>query len=77
MSNLSTPPAPEKPVRSEGLLPASEADPSLDVAEEVALDQQSDATRGVGAMPDDTPVSKPADAIAEALRRSPPGAGEK
>ena len=37
--------------RSEGLLPADNADPNLDVAEEVSLDLQSDSARRVGALP--------------------------
>jgi hypothetical protein len=67
------PPAPAAPARSEGLLPAAAPDASLEVAEEVHLDAQSDATRGIGAMPDQaTPAGKPADAAAESLR--PPAA---
>ena len=53
--------------RSEALLPADRADENLEVAEEVSLDMQSDSARSVGNMPPDTPVSKPAHAIAEAL----------
>ena len=67
-------PPPGQPVRSEGLLPADDADQPLEVAEEVNLDQQSAGARRVGAPPDDTPVSKPADALAETLR--PPGERE-
>jgi hypothetical protein len=58
--------------RSEGLLPADDADASLEVAEEVSLDLQSDGTRGIGAPPSDTPVSKPAEAMAEALTPTKP-----
>lgn len=68
-------PTPGQPVRSEGLLPADEADTDLFVAEEVAFDLQSDATRRVGSMPRDTPTSKPAEAVAEAL--APDGASLK
>lgn len=40
--------------RSEGLLPAGKDDDGrFDVAEEVNLDQQSDALRRVGQLPDD------------------------
>lgn len=69
-----TPPTtPAAPARSEGLLPADAPDPSLQVAEEVNLDAQSDATRGIGAMPEQaTPAGQPADAVAESLR--PPAA---
>lgn len=55
-------------MRSEGLLSAHDADQPREVAEEVNLDQQSDGARRVGAAPDDTPVSKPADALAKTLR---------
>lgn len=54
-------------VRSEGLLPADNANPDLEVAEEVSLDLQSDDARRVGALPPDTPVSKPAEAVAATL----------
>ena len=53
--------------RSEGLLPTDGPDANLDIAEEVSFDLQSDSTRRVGALPEDTPVSKPAEAIAQAL----------
>jgi hypothetical protein len=57
--------------RSENLLPAGAADQSADgrfeVAEEVNLDQQSDATRRVG----QTPEGIASDAVAESLK---PGA---
>lgn len=66
-----------QPVRSEGLLPADDADQPLEVAEEVNLDQQSDGARRVGALPDDTPVSKPADALAETLRPALEGESEE
>ena len=57
------PPAQPAP-RSEGLLPAGEDD----VAEEISLDQQSDQARRVGHAPADGP-GKPADALAETLKR--------
>lgn len=60
-------PAQARQVRSEGLLPADEPDPSLEVAEEVAFDQQSQGARKVGAMPPDVAGAKPSDAMAEAL----------
>jgi hypothetical protein len=54
--------------RSESLLPAGAADQSADgrfeVAEEVNLDQQSDATRRVG----QTPEGIASDAVAESLK---------
>jgi hypothetical protein len=54
--------------RSENLLPAGAADQSEDgrfeVAEEVNLDQQSDATRRVG----QTPEGIASDAVAESLK---------
>jgi hypothetical protein len=54
--------------RSENLLPAGAADQSADgrfeVAEEVNLDQQSDATRRVG----QTPEGIASDAVAESLK---------
>lgn len=56
------------PGRSEGLLPADQSDPDLQVAEEVAFDLQSDEARAIGSMPTDTAVSKPGTAIAESLR---------
>lgn len=61
--------------RSEGLLPADENEPELQVAEEVAFDLQSDQARQVGSMPADTGISKPATAIAESLKGDavPPG----
>ena len=75
MSNqqkASTPPSapvpPEADNRSEGLLPADGPDANLEVAEEISFDLQSDSTRKVGAMPPDTPVSKPAEALAETLK---------
>ena len=51
-------PAPGQPQRSDNLLPAdSESDDGrFEVAEEVSLDQQSDATRRIGqASPDPVP----------------------
>lgn len=54
--------------RSEALLPADQGDPDLQVAEEVAFDLQSDASRRVGAMPKDSPQAHPAEAMAEALQ---------
>lgn len=66
-----TPHPASQPARSEGLLPADGPDPNLEVAEEVSLDLQSDSTRKVGAMAPDTPVSKPTDAMAEALKPDP------
>jgi hypothetical protein len=64
-----------KQERSEGLLPADDAtaDGRLEVAEEVNLDQQSDAARRVGQPPAGHVGAQPgpvADAMAEAL--SPP-----
>jgi hypothetical protein len=54
--------------RSENLLPAGAADQSADgrfeVAEEINLDQQSDATRRVG----QTPEGIASDAVAESLK---------
>ena len=51
--------------RSEGLLPAGKDDDGrFDVAEEVNLDQQSDATRRVG----QTPKGIASDALAESLK---------
>ncbi len=60
--------SPQPDRRSPGLLPADGPDPRLEVAEEVSLDLQSDATRRVGAPPSDTPVGKPAEALAQSLR---------
>ena len=73
----SPPSAPVPPAadnRSEGLLPADGPDANLEVAEEISFDLQSDSTRQVGAMPPDTPVSKPAEALAETLKPDGPGA---
>ncbi len=67
-------PGPGQDARSESLLPVDEPDPNLEVAEEVSLDQQSSRARKVGAMPDETPVSKPAQALAETLS-SPASSG--
>ena len=51
--------------RSEGLLPAGKDDDGrFDVAEEVNLDQQSDAIHQVGG----APGGKAADAVAESLK---------
>jgi hypothetical protein len=51
--------------RSENLLPADDAaDGRYDVAEEVSLDQQSDATRRVGQPPN----GSAADGLADALK---------
>jgi hypothetical protein len=53
--------------RSENLLPtggADDADGRFEVAEEVSLDQQSDATRRVGQAPKGTA----SDAVAESLK---------
>lgn len=61
-------PAPAAPpsTRSEGLLPADQNDPNLQVAEEVAFDLQSDEARKVGSMP---PATSPAtEAVADSLR---------
>ncbi len=49
-------PADTRQVRSDGLLPAETPDPSLEVAEEVAFDQQSERARAIGAMPPDVPA---------------------
>lgn len=54
---MATPDQPDKkpaaPSRSENLLPAGETDDGrFDVAEEVSLDQQSDAARHIGQAPD-------------------------
>ncbi|MES2899859.1 MAG: hypothetical protein V4723_09035 [Pseudomonadota bacterium] len=68
------PPQPHA-VRSEGLLPADEADPALEIAEEVAFDLQSDQARQVGAMPPDAPGVKPAEAMAQALGAEPAADG--
>jgi len=52
--------------RSENLLPADDAaDGRYDVAEEVSLDQQSDATRRVGQPPE----GSASDAVAGSLKR--------
>lgn len=64
-------PTPGQPVRSEGLLPADQSDPNLQVAEEVALDLQSDQARRVGSLPPDSPLMKPGDAVAGALQPDP------
>jgi hypothetical protein len=63
-------------VRSESLLPADpdgvpSDDAALQVAEEVAFDQQSARVRGLGNFPKDgapTPEGKAADAVAETLK---------
>lgn len=58
--------------RSENLLPADDAaDGRFDVAEEVSLDQQSDATRRVGK----APKGIAADALAESLKSDAPKDG--
>ena len=64
-------PTPGQPVRAEGLLPADQSDPDLQVAEEVAFDLQSGQARNIGGMPTATPVSKPAEAVAESLAPNP------
>jgi hypothetical protein len=56
----------ESAARSEALLPA-EPDPQREVAEEVSLDQQSDAARQVGAVKQ----GPAAQAMAEALKPDP------
>lgn len=61
-------PSPGQPVRSEALLPADPCDPDLQVAEEVSFDLQSDEARRIGALPPDTAVSKPNEALAESLK---------
>jgi hypothetical protein len=59
----------DETVRSEGLLPAGAADKQadddgrFDVAEEVSLDQQSDATRRVGKAPEGIASEALADSI--------------
>ena len=61
--------------RSESLLPADDAaDGRYDVAEEVSLDQQSDATRRVG----QPPTGNAADGLADALKpdASKPGSSK-
>jgi len=62
------PPAQEQNGRSEDLLPAGAADNTADgrfnVAEEVSLDQQSDATRRVGK----APKGIASDALADSLK---------
>jgi hypothetical protein len=74
-TNQNTPAAPQdgqEPVaqggqesRSENLLPADDAgDGRFDVAEEVNLDQQSDATRRVG----QTPEGVATDGLADSLK---------
>jgi hypothetical protein len=56
--------------RSEGLLPAGgAADDRFDVAEEVSLDQQSDAARRVGSM-EDAAKGPHGDKLADAVARS-------
>lgn len=70
MSNEQTTPVPPtepNKSRSEGLLPIDSPDPDLEIAEEVSFDLQSDSTRRVGPLPEDTPVSNPAKAIAQTL----------
>ncbi|MDB5962178.1 MAG: hypothetical protein JWP59_3472 [Massilia sp.] len=67
---------PPENARSESLLPTDpdgvpEDDAALQVAEEVAFDQQSARVRGLGNFPKDgapTPEGKAADAVAETLR---------
>jgi hypothetical protein len=55
--------------RSENLLPADDAaDGRYDVAEEVSLDQQADATRRVGQAPKGTA----SDALADSLKPNKP-----
>ena len=60
--------------RSESLLPADpddDADSALNVAEEVAFDQQSDRVRHLGNLPEDagaTPAGDAAEAVGESLR---------
>lgn len=58
--------------RSENLLPAEPGsdDGRFEVAEEVSLDQQSDATRKVGQVAD----GAPADALADTLGNGKPAA---
>ncbi|CAH0198682.1 hypothetical protein SRABI118_01682 [Massilia sp. Bi118] len=64
-------PAPEQNGRSEDLLPAGAADNTADgrfeVAEEVNMDQQSDATRRVGK----APKGIASDALADSLKPDP------
>lgn len=60
----------DNPARSASLLPAA-PDPQLEVAEEVALDLQSDRARQVGA----APAGPPGDALAAALQ--PPAAADQ
>ncbi len=73
--NNPTQPATQTPApRSESLLPADEANPAPEVAEEVAFDLQSDQARRVGAMPPHAPGAPGADAaeaMAEALQPRP------
>lgn len=57
----------DNPARSESLLPAA-PDPRLEVAEEVALDLQSDSARQVGA----APAGPPGEALATALQPPAP-----
>lgn len=64
------------PTRSEALLPADAADPAPEVAEEVSLDLQSDASRRVGAAPPENAPGKPAEALADALQPPPEGNDE-
>lgn len=62
--------------RSEGLLPADDADPPPEVAEEVSLDLQSDSTRQMGAAPPPDAPGKPAEGLAQTLQ-SPADAGDE
>lgn len=61
------PATPDPQPRSENLLPGDDADDDgrFDIAEEVNLDQQSDALHHIGNLPDDSP----ADALAGTLRK--------
>ena len=73
----------EKKERSDALLPAdddSADDGRLEVAEEVNLDQQSDAARRVGQPPAAHVGTLPgsvADALAESLAPPPPGSADQ
>ena len=68
-------PAQPHPARSEGLLPADDESDLPQVAEEVSFDIESDGARRIGAPPQDTPIGKPAEAMADAIAPAPADAG--
>lgn len=58
--------------RSEALLPADQADPNLEIAEEVSLDLQSPEARRIGQLPPDHSPGQVSEAVAEALKPAAP-----